>query len=110
MDDALGWKPSRLGYACAVFALLGLVTAAALQYWTSVIDYPLNIGGKPLNSVPAFIPVGFELTVLLAGLGSVATFFALSRMRPTFRVPQRFQGVNDDRFVLLAEVPGGSGI
>lgn len=108
MDDALGWKPSRLGYACAGFALLGLITAAVLQYWTSVVDYPLNVGGKPLNSIPAFVPVGFELTVLFAGLGSVATFFALSRMRPRFHIPQLFHGVNDDRFVLLAEVPGGS--
>lgn len=108
MDDALGWKPSRLGYFCAGFALLGLITAATLQYWTSVVDYPLNIGGKPLNSIPAFIPVGFELTVLFAGLGSVATFFALSRMRPRLRIPRLFHGVNDDRFVLLAEIPGGS--
>lgn len=108
MDDALGWKPSKLGYACAGFALLGLTTAATLQYWTSVVDYPLNIGGKPLNSIPAFVPVGFELTVLFAGLGSVATFLALSRMRPRFRIPQLFPGVNDDRFVLLAEIPGAS--
>ena len=107
MDDALEWGHSKISYACGAFAALGLLSAAALQYWTSVIDYPLNVGGKPLNSIPAFIPVAFELTVLFAGLGTVATLFALAKLRPRFQVPKQFKRVNDDRFVLLAEIPAG---
>jgi mono/diheme cytochrome c family protein len=107
MDDALGLGHSKITYACGIFAALGLICAAALQYWTSVVDYPLNIGGKPLNSVPAFIPVAFELTVLFAGLGTVATLLFLSRLRPKFKVPNLFHGVNDNRFVILGEVPAG---
>lgn len=110
MDDALGLGPSKITYFCAAFAALGLASAAALQYWTSVIDYPLNIGGKPLNSIPAFIPVAFELTVLFAGLGTVGTLLVLNKLRPRFKVPKLFPRVNDDRFVLLAQVPAGASL
>lgn len=108
MDAALGLGHSRISYACAAFASLGLVCAAALQYWTSVLDYPLVVGGKPLNSIPAFIPVGFELTVLFAGLGTVATLLALNRLRPRLKVPKLFIGSSDDHFILLAEIPCGT--
>lgn len=107
MDDVLELGHSKITYFCGAFAALGLLCAAALQYWTSVIDYPLNIGGKPLASIPAFIPVAFELTVLFAGLGTVGTLLTLNKLRPRLRVPKLFPGVNDDRFVVLAEVPAG---
>ncbi len=104
MDEALGEKASRLPWITGILGLAGFSGAFALQYWTSVVDYPLVVGGKPLNSLPAFIPVLFELTVLLAGLGSVAAFFAIARMRPRLRVPDLHQGVNDDRFVMVLEL------
>lgn len=104
MDEALGQRPSRLPRACLAFAILGLALAAGLQIWTSAIDYPLIMGGKPLLAIPAFIPVAFELTVLLAGLGVVASFFAVARMRPRLRVPDLHPGANDDRFILAAEL------
>jgi mono/diheme cytochrome c family protein len=107
MDEAMGIKPSRLPRACLAFAVLGLATALALQVWTSAFDYPLRVGGKPLAAIPAFIPVLFELTVLFAGLGVVASLFVVSRLRPRFRVPNLHPGVNDDRFVLAAEVQAG---
>lgn len=107
MDEAMGMKPSRLPRACLAFAVLGLLTALALQVWTSAFDYPLRVGGKPLAAIPAFIPVLFELTVLFAGLGVVASLLLVARLRPRFRVPNLHPGVNDDRFVVAAEVQAG---
>jgi cytochrome c553 len=107
MDDALGEVPSRLPWVTGVLGLSGFLGALTLQYWTSVIDYPLVIGGKPLNSIPAFIPVLFEATVLIAGLGTVATLFALTRLRPRLRIPDLHLGANDDRFVLIAAMGQG---
>ncbi len=108
MDEAIGLKPSRLPRACLVFALLGLAIALGVQIWTSAYDYPLIVGGKPLVALPAFVPVAFELTVLLAGLGVVASLFLVSGMRPKFKVPNLHPGVNDDRFVVAAEIRPGA--
>lgn len=108
MDEAIGLKPSRLPRACLAFAILGLAIALGLQIWTSAIDYPLIVGGKPLVALPAFVPVAFELTVLVAGLGVVASLFVVSGMRPKFKVPELHPGVNDDRFVVVAEILAGT--
>ncbi|MBI4911908.1 MAG: DUF3341 domain-containing protein [Acidobacteria bacterium] len=108
MDEAMELRPSRLPRACLGFGLLGLALAVALQVWTSAFDYPLRVGGKPLAAIPAFIPVTFELTVLLAGLGVVASLFVVAGLRPRFRVPDLHPGANDDRFVLACEVLAGS--
>jgi len=104
MDEAMGLRPSRLPRACLAFACLGLAIALGFQIWSSAIDYPLRTGGKPLIALPAFIPVAFELTVLLAGLGVVASFFVVSRMRPRLHIPNLHPGANDDRFILAAEL------
>lgn len=108
MDEALGVKPSRLPRACLAFGILGFATAMALQVWTSAFDYPLRVGGKQFAAIPAFIPVLFELSVLFAGLGVVASLFLVARMRPRFRVPDLHPGVNDQRFVLAADVLAGT--
>lgn len=104
MDEAMGLRPSRLPRACLAFAALGLAIALGFQIWSSAIDYPLRTGGKPLIALPAFIPVAFELTVLLAGLGVVGSFFAVARMRPRLHTPDLHPGANDDRFILAAEL------
>src|SRR5262245_11594705 len=67
LDEALGLRPSRLPWVCLAFALAGLSAAGLGQYWLSAIDWPLNVGGKPFNSLPAFLPAMFEVMVLLAG-------------------------------------------
>jgi mono/diheme cytochrome c family protein len=103
MDDALGLKPSRLTWVCGGFAILGFLSAIALQLWTSVVDYPLVVGGKPLASIPAFVPVTFELTVLFAALGTVFTFLAISGLRPRVYPKDLLPGVNDDMFWLVGE-------
>ncbi len=104
MDEAMGIKPSRLPRACLAFAVLGLSLAFGFQIWTSAFDYPLRMGGKPLVAFPAFIPVAFELTVLLGGLGVVASFFLVARLRPRLRIPDLHPGANDDRFILVARL------
>jgi mono/diheme cytochrome c family protein len=77
MDKAMKLPPSKLGYAALVFGLSGTLAALALMYWTSVIDYPNVIGGKPFFAFPAFVPIIFEVTVLAAAIATVVTMIAV---------------------------------
>lgn len=101
LDRAMGLRPSRLSGACLLFGVFGVGVALWLQYWTSAVDWPLNVGGRPWNSLPAFVPVTFELMVLCAGLGVVATFLAVSRLYPGKRASLPYPGVTDNHFVLV---------
>lgn len=100
MDEALGLGPSWLGKACLAFALTGLTAALGFQFWVSVFDWPMNVGGKPFDASPALLPVAFELTVLFAGLGTVGTFLAFRRLSPARAPEVAGLGAVDDRFVL----------
>lgn len=80
MEEACGIKRSDIPYFAFVAGCVGLACAVALTYYTSAIDWPLNIGGKPMFSLPAFVPIMFELTVLFAALTSVGTLFAKAGM------------------------------
>lgn len=86
--------------------IVGLVAGFGLAYWTSVIDYPINVGGRPLNSWPSFLPVTFEVTVLLAALTTVLGMLALNGLpmpyHPVFNAP-RFRLASRDRFFLCVE-------
>ena len=97
---------NRLSWLVLVGGILGLVGGYGLQYWTSVIDYPLNIGGRPLHSWPAFIPPAFETTILGAALFCVLGMLALNGLpmpyHPVFNVP-RFALSSRDRFFLCIE-------
>jgi hypothetical protein len=73
---------SRLGWACAAGGALGAALIVLFQTWTSATDWALDVGGKPFNSVPAFIPVTFEVGVLLAAFATVGAFFFRSRLWP----------------------------
>jgi hypothetical protein len=105
MDDAMGLRPSRLPWVCFFAGLTGFSCAWGLQYYTSVVSWPLNIGGKPFHSLPAFIPVIFELTVLFAALISVAALFMRERMFPGAR-PKVLPRVTNDRFALALVTEG----
>lgn len=101
LDRAMGLRPSRLTWACMLSGLTGLTIAIALQYWTSAVSWPIDVGGKPWNSWPAFVPVSFELTVLLAGFGSVFALFGVTRLYPGKKVKLTHPRVTNDRFVLV---------
>src|SRR5262245_55764789 len=103
LGESIGLAPSRLPWACLAFALTGLVGATAFQFWISDVDWPLNVGGKPLNSLPAFLPAMFELLVLSAGVGTVATLLLRARLLPGSAAEVAHARVTDDRFVLAVE-------
>jgi hypothetical protein len=101
--EALGHHHSRLPWIVLGGGIAGFLGGFGLQYWVSVIAYPLNIGGRPLNSWPAFIPVTFETTVLLAALAAVFGMLALNGLprphHPVFNAP-RFDRVTRDGYFL----------
>jgi hypothetical protein len=86
--------------------LAGCLGGFCLQYWIAVLDYPINAGGRPLNSWPSFIPVTFELTILAAAFSAVFGLFALCRLpwpsHPVFNVPE-FEQATQTRFFLCIE-------
>lgn len=75
MEEACGIKRSSIPYVTFVAGLVGLSSGLLLTWWTSAVNWPLNIGGKPMFSLPAFIPILFELTILFAALSSVVALF-----------------------------------
>jgi len=100
LDRAMGLRPSRITWICFLLGVLGAAGMLWFQIWTSAVDWPANIGGKPLNSLPAFIPVAFESAVLAAGLGTVLALFISSRLFPWSKPVLAHPRVTDDRFVL----------
>lgn len=106
LDEAMGIRDSRLGMATLIFGLFGAALAMVFQYWTSAIDWAINVGGKPWNSAPTFVPVAFEMAVLLGGLGTVACFFILKRMYPGKAHKQPFKSITNDTFVVLLKEDG----
>ena len=102
LEKAMGLAPSRLPWVCFTAAIFGAGLKLWFEFWASMVDWPLNVGGKPWNSLPAFVPVTFEVMVLAAGLTTVFAFFLIARLRPAKRVAVH-PGVTDDRFVLVLE-------
>jgi len=107
LGEALGYHTrGRLPKIVFAGGLLGCTLGFWLQYWCSAVDYPLNIGGKPLNSWPSFIPITFELTILFASLAAVLGMLGLNGLprpyHPVFNVPE-FRLASRDRFFLCIE-------
>jgi len=101
MDEALGVRRSRLPWVTFVVGLMGLTFALTLQFYTTVLDWPLNVGGKPDNSTLAFLPICFELTVLLSGLATVAALFVRARLFPGKKEQIIAEGITNDTFALV---------
>lgn len=106
LSHAIGFHKTRLPLIVLIGGIVGCLTGFGLQYWVSVVAYPLNIGGKPLNSWPSFIPVTFEVTVLFAALSAVIGLIALNGLprpyHPVFNV-DRFELASRTHFFLCIE-------
>jgi len=104
MDDALGYKRSRLTIVAFLFGALGTTLALTMQFWMLGVDWPMIIGGKNFASLPTFIPVTFELTVLLSALGMVGTFMVRSNLKP-YKKPKIFDiRITDDKHVIALDL------
>ena len=103
IDDKLGIKRSRLPIAAFLFGLAGFSFAVWMQTYMLAFDWPMNIGGKPNFAFPSFVPVSFELTVLIASLGMVGTFFVVSNLKPV-AIPEPLDiRSTDDKFIMAIE-------
>jgi hypothetical protein len=105
LDQAMRLRRTRLPLVTLAAGLSGLALAIALQAYTNLVDWPMNVGGKPTNSALAFVPICFELTVLLGGLGTVAAFLLRARLFPGKQPPLPIPGVTDDRLALVLRRP-----
>jgi hypothetical protein len=108
MEDAMGFSESRIHQAGFVYGLMGTLTAFLFMTWVFTSDWPINFGGKPYWSVPAFIPVTFELTVLFAAIGMVVTFYTICGMGPGILNPTLHDRITDDKFCLAFDVTDAS--
>ena len=106
LTDALDLPPSRIPWVMLAGGVAGAVGGLAMQYFANLYAYPMNIGGRPLNAWPAFIPATFELTIFFAVLGGLVALFVTLHLptiyHPVFNHPD-FRRASRDGFFLCIE-------
>jgi hypothetical protein len=104
---AVGHDRSRLPFLVLLGGIFGAAVGYGLQYWVSVLAYPLNVAGRPLHSWPLFIPVTFEMTILVAAVTAVLGMLAINGLpqpyHPVFNAPRFAEHASTDRFFLCIE-------
>ncbi len=103
--EALGKRHSRIAYLIFCFGLTGCALAFGMMFYTNVWDYPINVGGRPLLSWPMYLPIMFELTVLLSAFSAVFGMIALNGLpkhyHPLFNVPEFLKASRDTFFIAI---------
>ncbi|PYX22215.1 MAG: DUF3341 domain-containing protein [Acidobacteria bacterium] len=104
LAEAIGFHKNGVPLVTLIGALIGGISGYLMQYWMAAISYPINVGGRPFHSWPAFIVVTFEMTILFGGIAAVFGMLALNGLpmpyHPVFNVP-RFAMATKDRFFLI---------
>ena len=103
LDQAMGLRDTSLHTAGFVYGITGTMTAFSFITWVLTYDWPMNIGGKPAFSLPAWIPIMFELTVLFSAVGMVLTFCYLCQLAPFVKKDHFHLRATDDLFVMAIE-------
>ena len=103
LDKAMGLRDTSLHTAGFIYAITGTATALGFISWALTYDWPLNFGGKPFFSLPAWIPITFELTVLFSSVGMVLTFCYLCQLAPFVKKDHFNPRSTDDLFVMAFE-------
>lgn len=103
LDAAMGLRDTSLHTAGFIYGITGTTTAFSFITWTLTYDWPMNIGGKPFFSLPAWIPIMFELTVLFSAVGMVLTFCYLCQLAPFVKKDHFHPRATDDLFVMAIE-------
>jgi hypothetical protein len=106
LEHAQGLKPSFIPWVTFICGITGTTLAFTFEYWTSAVDWAVNVSGKPFNSWQAFVPVMFELTVLFAALSSVAAMFILNGL-PNLKKKSVSTSLTKDRFAIMVDAPSG---
>lgn len=110
LDPAMGLKRTRIAIAAFLYGCLGLATAISLTYGMLIVDWPMNIGGKPSftwgENMPAFVPIMFELTVFFAAHLMVWTFFFRNRIFPGAAAQNPDPRTTDDKFLMEVDLKG----
>jgi Protein of unknown function (DUF3341) len=104
LAEEIGFHHNAVPLVVLIGGIIGGLTGYTMQWWMAAVDYPINVGGKPFNSWPAFIVITFEMTILFAGISAVLGMLALNGLpmpyHPVFNVP-RFAMASKDRFFLI---------
>jgi hypothetical protein len=112
MEEAIGVPRSRVPLFVLIGGMVGASFAYLMMWWCNAVDYPINVGGRPLNSYPAFVPITFELMVLFAAAAAMISMFALAGLpkpyHPVFDV-EAFRSASNDRFWLSVRVEDANG-